>query len=32
LTPALDGGDLSASHPSHFTPEERVSGIHWIGG
>jgi hypothetical protein len=32
LTLALDGGEWSASHSSHFTPRERVPGIHWIGG
>jgi hypothetical protein len=31
LTPALVGGDLSASRLSHFTPRERVPGLHWIG-
>jgi hypothetical protein len=29
---ALDGGEWSASHPSHFTPKERDPGIHQIGG
>jgi hypothetical protein len=32
LTAALDGGEWSASHPSRFTPRERVRGTHWIGG
>jgi hypothetical protein len=32
LTSTLDGGEWSASHPSHFTPRERAPGIHWIGG
>jgi hypothetical protein len=32
LTSALDGGEWSASWPSRFTPRERASGIHWIGG
>jgi hypothetical protein len=32
LTSALDGGEWSASHPDRFTPRERASGIHWIGG
>jgi hypothetical protein len=32
LTPALDGGEWSASHPGCFTPKERVPGTHWIGG
>jgi hypothetical protein len=32
LTSALVGGEWSASRPGHFTPEERTSGTHWIGG
>jgi hypothetical protein len=32
LTSAPDGSEWSASHPGHFTPKERVPGIHWIGG
>jgi hypothetical protein len=32
LTSALDGGEWPASRPSRFTPRERVSGTHWIGG
>jgi hypothetical protein len=28
----LDGGEWSASLPSHFTPRERAPGTHWIGG
>jgi hypothetical protein len=32
LTLALDGGEWSASHPSHFTPRERAPGTHCIGG
>jgi hypothetical protein len=28
----LDGGELSASHPFCFTPEEIDPGTHWIGG
>jgi hypothetical protein len=28
---ALDGGELSASCPGHFTPVERVRGIHCMG-
>jgi hypothetical protein len=32
LTSALDGGVWSASRPCHFTPSERVSGTHLIGG
>jgi hypothetical protein len=32
LTSALDGGQLSASRPSRFTPRERAPGTHWIGG
>jgi hypothetical protein len=31
-TSALDGGEWSASRPGRFTPRERVSGVHWIGG
>jgi hypothetical protein len=31
LTSGLDGGGLSASRPSRFTPRERASGTHWIG-
>jgi hypothetical protein len=32
LTLALDGGAWSASGPGYFTPTERVSDTHWIGG
>jgi hypothetical protein len=32
LTPALDGGEWSASRTGHFTPRERAPGTHWIGG
>jgi hypothetical protein len=32
LTSALDRGEWSASHLSHFTPRERTPGTHWIGG
>jgi hypothetical protein len=32
LTSALDGGDWSSSHCSHFTTGERDPGTHWIGG
>jgi hypothetical protein len=32
LTSALDGGEWSDSRPGCFTPKERVSGTHWIGG
>jgi hypothetical protein len=32
LTSALAGGELSASRPGRFTPEERAPGTHWIGG
>jgi hypothetical protein len=32
LTSALVGGEWSASRPGHFTPGERASGAHWIGG
>jgi len=28
---ALDGGEWSASHPSHFTPRGRAPGTHWRG-
>jgi hypothetical protein len=32
LTSALDGGEWSASRLGLFTPRERDSGTHWIGG
>jgi hypothetical protein len=32
LTWALDGGECSVSHLCRFTPGERASGNHWIGG
>jgi hypothetical protein len=32
LTSALAGRELSASRPGHFTPRERVPGIHGIRG
>jgi hypothetical protein len=32
LTSALVGGEWSASRPARFTPGERSSGTHWIGG
>jgi hypothetical protein len=32
LTPALDGGELSASRPGRFTPDEGAPGTHCIGG
>jgi hypothetical protein len=32
VTSALDRGEWLASRPGRFTPEERTSGIHWIGG
>jgi len=32
LTSALDKGDRSASLPGRFTPRERTSGTHRIGG
>jgi hypothetical protein len=32
LTLALAGGEWSASRHGHFTPRERASGTHWIGG
>jgi hypothetical protein len=28
----LDGGERSASRPSHSTPEERAQSAHWRGG
>jgi hypothetical protein len=28
----MDGDELPASRHGHFTPTERVSGIHWMGG
>jgi hypothetical protein len=32
LTSALDGGELSASRFSSFTPRDRSPGTHWTGG
>jgi hypothetical protein len=32
LTPALVGGEWSASRPFRFTPGERAPDTHWIGG
>jgi hypothetical protein len=32
LTLVLDEDEWSASHPSHFTPGERMPGSHVIGG
>jgi hypothetical protein len=32
LTSALAEGEWSASRPGSFSPVERVSGTHWIGG
>jgi hypothetical protein len=32
LNSALDGGEWSVSRPGRFTPRERASGTHWIGG
>jgi hypothetical protein len=32
LTSPLAGGEWSASRPCRFTPGERASGTHWIGG
>jgi hypothetical protein len=29
---ALPGGEWSASCPCCFTPRQRASGTHWIGG
>jgi hypothetical protein len=31
LTSALNGDELSASCPGHFTPQERAPGTHWMG-
>jgi hypothetical protein len=31
LTSAIDGGERSASHPSHFTPREGAPVNLWIG-
>jgi len=31
LTPALNRGEKSASHPSRFTPGERTPDTHWTG-
>jgi len=32
LISALDGCEWSASQPGRFTPRERATDIHWIGG
>jgi hypothetical protein len=32
LTSALDGGELTASRLSRFTPRDRSPGTHWMGG
>jgi hypothetical protein len=32
LTSALDGDEWSASRPGRFTPTERATGTHWMGG
>jgi hypothetical protein len=32
LTSALDGGEWSYSRSGRFTPGERASGTHWLGG
>jgi hypothetical protein len=32
LTSALDGGEWSASCPSHITPRERAPPTHSVGG
>jgi hypothetical protein len=32
LTPALAGGEWSASNPGRFTPGEKTPDTHWIGG
>jgi hypothetical protein len=31
-TSALEGDEWSVSRPGRFTPRERASGTHWIGG
>jgi hypothetical protein len=31
LDVTLGGGEWLASHPGSFTPNERPTGIHWIG-
>jgi hypothetical protein len=31
LTPAVDGGEWSASCPNNFTHRERAPSTHWIG-
>jgi hypothetical protein len=32
FTSVLDGGEWSASRSGCFTPVERATGTHWIGG
>jgi hypothetical protein len=32
LASAVDGGEWSASRPSHFTPGKNAPGTHWLGG
>jgi hypothetical protein len=32
LTSVLVGGGGSASRPCRFTPREKATGTHWIGG
>jgi hypothetical protein len=32
LTPALDGGERSASRPGRFIPRKRAPCTHWVGG
>jgi len=32
MTPAVDGGEWSASRLCRFTPKERASGTHLVGG
>jgi hypothetical protein len=32
MTSTLDGGEWSASRLGRFTPGERATGTHWIGG
>jgi len=29
---AVDEGEWSASRPGRFTPEQRISSTHWVGG
>jgi len=29
---ALDEGEQLVSHPGHFTPREKATHTHWVGG